>query len=196
MRTIDDVRRYTHEVAQRFPVISGEIAVIAESAELPKELVAELQLPNGYCSVANANRLAGVSIGFFALWPSFVRESLDKSLIKANAPDSPVGLFGDSALIAVARYEANPICVASTASKAPDQVFLLDTMSSPNWKLKPIAAHFEQFLALAANLHCISDVYDGEIKAGQEEMARCCESLACTLEQTAFWQSRTAEMLA
>jgi hypothetical protein len=196
IRTIDDVRRYTHDVAQRFPAISREIAVIAEPVELAKEIVAGLQLPPGYCSVAKASRLAGVSIGFFALWPSFVLESLERSLIEANAPDSPVRLFGDSTLIAVARYEANPICVASADSKTPDQVFLLGTMSSPNWKLRSIATHFEQFLALAANLHCISDAYDGEIKAGQEEMTRCCESLACTLEQTAFWQSKAAETLA
>ncbi|WP_189535454.1 hypothetical protein [Paludibacterium paludis] len=196
MKTIDDVRRYTYEVAQRFPAIAGEIEVTAEALELPKGLVAELQLPRGYCSVAEANRLAGVSIGFFALWPSFVRESLEQSLIKANASDSSVGLFGGNTLIAVARYEANPICVASAASDARDQVFLLDTMSSPNWKLRSIATNFEQFLALAANVHRISDMYDGEIKAGQEEMGRCCEALACSPEQTAFWQSRITEMLA
>jgi hypothetical protein len=196
LKTIDDVRRYTSDVAKQFPAIASEIEIAKQAVELPEELVTHLRLPPVYWAIAKANRLSGISIGFFALWPSFVREPLQQSLLQANASGSLVRSFGNGALVAVARYEANPVCVVSTIGDAPDQVFLLDTMSSPRWNLKHIAVHFEQFMVLAANTRRISDVYEGDVVGGQEEMRRCCETLGCTQEQTSFWMLKAAEMLA
>lgn len=197
IKTINDVRNYTQAVAQNFPAIAGEIAVTEEHpAPLPSQLAADLQLPPIYRSIAGGNKLAGISLGFFALWPSFANISLQESLIQENKPDSLVRSLSGNTLIFVARYEANPICVTSVTGNSPDQVFLLDRMSSPELKLKSIAGNFEKFLALAANAHRISDAYEGDFNSGQEEMGRCCEALDCTPEQSIFWKNRSAEMLA
>lgn len=196
IKTIEDVRRYTDNLSQKIPSIFNEIAVINKTDELSPEVINKLHLPPIYVSLATKNRFAGVSIGPFALWPSFSKKPLNQSLIEENLEDSFAKKFSDYSLISVARYEANPICIASTMSKVSDHVFLLDNTSSSELKLKYIASNFEIFLLLAANAYRISDEFEENIKKGKEEMLKCCELLECSTEQTEFWKDRAIELLA
>jgi hypothetical protein len=191
--TLEDVRSYTQNIAKKFPAMASEIVLNREPLLIPEDVVRLLKLPGSYVEVVEAYRVEGVSIGFFALWPSFKRDGLIGSLMRENDRTSLVKA-ASSELVAVGRNEANILCVGAAPSNGEGRVFLLDTMTSPARRLLELANAFGPFVILAANLHQISDLYDGEPEEAEREMVARCNSLGCTLPQIDYWKSRAAEM--
>ncbi len=187
LKTISDVQKYMHERALIFPRIAQKITLSEGDSDLPLEVVNALNLPHGYLCMAKRFRLNGVAIGYFELSPGYPNKSLGESLLEENGDDSLVKMFGDDSLIAVAAYESDPICVASNASDCAGNVYFLDVMSDPIWKVFRIADSFEKFMIFAGNLYRISHLYDGDKLAGREEMKLCCSYLSCSHEQAQFW---------
>lgn len=193
--TLEDVRSYTEEVAKKFPAIAAEIALKKEHLHLPEDVIGSLKLPKSYVDVVEAYRVEGISIGFFALWPSFKRDALISSLIQENSQNSLTKTSSSgSELVAVGRNEANVVCVQAASSGDEGRVFLLDTMTSPARRLLELAESFDRFVILAANLHQISDLHDGSPEEAEREMVSCCRSLRCSSNQIDFWKSKAAEM--
>jgi hypothetical protein len=98
-------------------------------------------------------------------------------------------------LIAVARQEANIICVGALGGAFQDVVFLLDVMTSPIIKVVEIANDFEIFILLACNLCAIADEYEDDPGLGVEKMELCCVHFKCSDTEKLFWKSRALEML-
>lgn len=195
LKTIDDVCKYTSEVSREFPEISDEIAVVAKKGKLPKDLVSSLNLPESYVRIAENYRLAGVSIGYFSLWPSASVRPLSESLAEENSRHPETFSFHNKSLVMVALYEANPICVASTGAVEEGKVVMVDIMTSPVWKEISIASDFEKFLVLAASIYRVSDEFDGDPVNGLIEVGNCCAEFGCSPEQTLFWNARAQELL-
>ncbi|CAB3649128.1 hypothetical protein [Achromobacter pestifer] len=195
LKTVGDVSRYTIKLSYSFPSILAEMAVVPDVGGISDDVISILDLPPKYVSIAREFRLAGVSIGFFSLWPSAINEPLGQSMMKENSGESLIKKLKGTHLVAVGRYEANLICVAPSGSSNSDHVYHLNTMASSNWELTSIAKDFEIFLALAANVRQASDDVDRGIKGGLEAAERFCQFLGCTAEQTKFWKERTIEMM-
>ncbi|WP_233238270.1 hypothetical protein [Bordetella sp. LUAb4] len=196
LTSIAEVRNYMLELSRNLPGSGERFSLVANRTELLSEVVQELKLPSKYLSIAQKNRILGISIGFFDLSPSLSSNSLEDSLLDGNGSDSLVKMFGDNSLVAVACCESNPICVASSVSDHPDVVYFLDTMSGPQWNVCEIADDFEKFILLAANLHQISFDFEGDLVGGRDEMAKCCVLNSCSPKQAAFWDQQAVMMLA
>ena len=148
-------------------------------------------LPVSYVRQATMLNLYGVSIGFFALWPTFDRKSnLVDALTVANlANDEVVRNIRSREMLIVGRQEANWICIDVNGL-----VFRIDITSCPEPTFSLIARDFEVFLLLIGNLHEISEQNEGNPVAGAEEMRKCCIALSCDHVQYGFWERMAMDM--
>jgi hypothetical protein len=197
LRNLNELRDYTHTIASKAPAIARR--VVLDGPGISDDELARLeslQLPANYVYCIRTLRLLGVVIGYFSLWPGSARAvSLSDALLHANQGDSAAAQLSTTrGFVVVAQEEANPVCVSRSSGNAPDGVFLVDVMSSPNFRIYEIATNFEQFLLLAGNLYRIGRQREASAPDGIREMTDCCAAFACNGEQTKFWASK-AEML-
>lgn len=196
---LSDLVAYTGGLASKVPQIAEEIAIkpagIAD--DVVASLVRDMPMPPTYLRCIREVGVFGVSLGYFALWPTFSRHgNLVESLFKANSGQTSGEVAARTAsLLVVGRQEANLICVGSMGAERPDVVFLLDVMSSPTVRITSIAPNFEVFLLLAGNLHAVSRDLQESPADASSEMGRCCNHFHCTEEQSMFWQGVIAELV-
>jgi len=200
INNLNDLVAYTNGLAKKAPQIADEIAIKREgvSEDSPDALARGIALPPLYVRCIREVGVFGVSLGYFALWPTFNRSgNLIESLLKANSGSTSGELVArNESLLIVGRQEANLICVGSSESKLPDVVILLDVMSSPTVVSTNIAENFEVFLLLAGNLHAISFSHRESAPNALSEMDRCCTHFNCTDEQSTFWKHAITELVA
>lgn len=200
LKDLNDVQSYTERLASTLPDLAAEI-VLRPNGVSENDLARvarEIGLPPIYRACANAWGLYGVSLGFFALWPSFERDGdLIAALVKANRNnEAPAALAYSRSLVIVGREEANWICVGSAGTEHEDIVYYLNTMVSPEWTIGEIAGNFDKFLILAANVHEIAHSGSVGIFDGEAAIARYCNSLGCNERQSEFWKGKISELLA
>ena len=194
-----DVQNYTKRLASTLPDLAAEI--ILGSNGVAKDdlarLADEIGVPPVYRACAAAWNLYGVSLGYFALWPSFGKKGdLVTALLDANRdPGEPAATARSKGLVIVAREEANWICVGSATSGHPDVVFYMNTMASPERKLTEIANSFDHFMILAANLHEIAYSESVSVADGIEAISNCCAAVGCSKSQAEFWERKASELL-
>lgn len=195
LKTINDVCAYTSEVSTRVPEIPEGVRVVAEERILPEAVVSSLSLPASYVRVAENYRLEGVSIGYFSLWPSGLARPLSESLIEENSRQSIISRFHNKSLVAVASYEANPICVVTAGAREEGEVVVVDIATSPVWREKSIASDLEIFLLLAANIYKITDEFADDPAHGLREVGNFCAEFRCSSQQTIFWNTAAHVLL-
>lgn len=200
INNLNDLVAYTDALAQKVPQIAEEVAIKREgvSKDSLDALAGGLALPPLYVRCIREVGVFGVSLGYFALWPTFNSNgNLIESLLKANSGVASGELAARNAnLLIVGRQEANLICIGSAESKRPDAVMLLDIMSSPAIKFVNIAENFEVFLLLAGNLHAISFSHQESPVDALAEMDQCCVHFNCNGEQSTFWRRSITELVA
>lgn len=196
---LSDLVAYGGKLAREFPIIADEVTI--KPADMPmtavKSLCVGIELPPVYQRCISQIYVFGVSLGYFALWPSFNREGgLAQALRQANHGGEPAQLVAKSSnLIIVGREEANLVCVGAAGSASSDSVFLLDVMAAPKIQQIDIAPDFEKFLLLVGNLHAVSVEYEDAPADGVEEMIRVCKILGCNEQQIAYWKGKVNELL-
>jgi len=200
IKNLNELVAYTNGLAKKVPQIADEVAIKPEgvSKDALDILARGIALPPLYVRCIRELGVFGVSLGYFALWPTFNRNgSLVESLLKANSGSTSGEIAARNAgLLIVGRQEANLICVGSVESKQPDVVVLLDVMSSPAVESANIAENFEVFLLLAGNLHAISFSHQESPSNALSEMNLCCAHFNCTDEQSTFWKHAVTELVA
>lgn len=198
---LDELKKYTEEVAARFPVIASEIMLC--SPGYSEEQIVELgrvvpELPPSYLNVASQVKLVGVSIGQFALWPvPYGKKDFTTGLTEANKDDSNpfLDFYSTNALVEVACLEANKVCLGSVAAQSEGQVFLVDISSGPNPVIHKLADNFEQLLLLAGNLHEISMSYENDENSGINEFASRLKSFGLDSSSISIWNELLEEAL-
>jgi hypothetical protein len=200
IKDIDDLKRYTDAVAQRFSIIEDEVRMVSPGCE-PNELKRlKDELPNipaSYVEVVSALRLVGISIGQFALWPRPFGNGLVDAVITANSDSSNphLKIYQAHGLIEVARLEANPVCVAdSKQSGRSGQVFLVNVAAGPDPSIVFLANNFKDFLLQAANVHSVSLEYENEPSAGLDKLRACLSAFGLTDSDQSFWLRLAEEM--
>lgn len=199
INNLNDLVAYTNGLAQKVPRIADEIAIKREGVpeDFLEDFARGITLPPVYVRCIREVGIFGVSLGYFALWPTFNRSgNLIESLLKANSGSTSGELVArNENLLIVGRQEANLVCIGSAESKQPDVVMLLDVMSSSTVGITNIAKNFEVFLLLAGNLHAISFSHRESPSSALSEMARCCAHFNCTDEQSTFWMRAIMELV-
>lgn len=196
---LDELVAYTNELARAVPQISKEVAIRSEGLPLDAlaSLERELDMPPAYLHCIRKLGVYGVSIGYFALWPTFSRnEGLVESLVAANSVHSNGQVIvREKGLLIVGRHEANLICVGEKGGGQSDKVFYVDLMSSPVMTVQDIAPSFDVFMLLAGNLHELSFSFPGVLSSAIFEMSQCCSHFSCSEDQAFFWKQMTAELV-
>jgi hypothetical protein len=196
---LNDLVAYTNGLAQKVPKIVDEVAIKSEgiSENALVALAQRVALPPMYLRCIHDVGVFGVSLGYFALWPTFNRNGdLVESLLKANSGHASGEMAArEAGLLIVGRQEANLICVGSKDGEQSDVVFLLDVMSSSTVEMINIAQNFEIFLLLAGNLHALSFSQGESPSDAVAEMIQCCTHFNCTDEQSRFWQDAIMELV-
>lgn len=198
---LDELKKYTEEVAARFPVIASEIKLC--SPGYSEDQVVELsrvvpELPPSYLNVASQVKLVGVSIGQFSLWPvPYGKKDFTTSLTEANKDYSNpfLDFYSTNGLVEVACLEANKICLGSVAVQSEGQVFLVDISSDPNPVIHKLADNFEQLLVLAGNLHEISRSYEDDEDSGINEFASRLKKFGLDSSSISIWNELLEEAL-
>jgi hypothetical protein len=199
LKDLIDVQKYTEHLASAFPELETEIVLgsggVADG-EL-KNMANELDLPPIYRACASSWKLYGISLGYFALWPSFGRKGdLLTALREANKNSGGADAAAASnGMVIVAREEANWICIGGANSNNPDVVFYMSRMSSPERKFTEIANSFDRFMVIAANLHEIAYSETMNVAGGIEAIFNCCTAFGCNESQTEFWKGKASELL-
>jgi hypothetical protein len=200
LKDLNDVQAYTERLASPLPDLASEIALRSNGIPDPAlaELAEEIELPPIYRNCAGTLHLYGVSIGYFALWPGFRRDSDLLSALRAANLNNEADAAAARAdgLVIVGREEANWICVGRASSDRSDAVFYLKTMASPDRVSSEIAPSFDKFLILAANLHQIAYESSVDVGAGIGDLAERCDAIGCGPGQAAFWTAKLSELLA
>lgn len=199
IKSLNDLVAYTNRLANRIPQIADEVAVKPQglSKDALDTLARSLALPSMYIRCIQEVGVFGVSLGYFALWPTFNRSGdMVESLLSANSGSTAGEVAAREAhLLVVGRQEANPVCVGSALSNRPDVVVLLDVMSSPIVESANISENFEVFLLLAGNLHEISFSHEESASNALDAINRCCAYFNCTDEQSDFWRRAVVELV-
>lgn len=196
LKDLNDVQSYTKRLASTVPDLAAEIVLHAEGAseEGLAKLASEIGLPPIYRACASTWSLYGVSLGYFALWPSFRRNGdLVTSLVEANRNnEAPAALAYSRGLVIVGREEANWICVGGAGTEHEDIVYYMNTMASPEWTISEIANSFDKFMILAANAHEVAYSGPASVSDGVVAMANYCDSLGCNKLQSEFWERKVS----
>src|SRR6266540_3355551 len=131
IRSLEDVERYSRELAQTLPRIADDIEFRRpglnelEAARLRKNLPS---LPDEYLDIARTWRLEPLSVGYFNLRPpSFGKgRTLVDRLIAANSPANPMfDVMQALRMLQVAAYEGDPLVLGSKHTPADNHVFRL-----------------------------------------------------------------------
>jgi hypothetical protein len=199
IKNIDELKYYTGELGRSAPALYDEI-VLGENGASEDDLAMLSKVgdfPPSYLETIGTVGVFGVAIGYFALWPTFNRQgSLVGSLLDANSERTPVVTSArNDHLLIVGRQEANPICVGDASGPNPDEVILLDVMSSPEIRGFSVAQKFSDFLMLAANLNAISMSDGGDFDWHMAAIRDCCSYFNCTSEQSLFWNDALRELI-
>jgi hypothetical protein len=151
IETLDDLAAYTRRKAERLPIPAAEVLLQppgVSDAEIARLQEAVGDLPDSYLDCIRRFSLAGVAIGYFELSPVRpVDESLVDALIRANGPDEAFAEQVRRALVIVASFEADPLCVARSG-----EVIRINLDYGPSPILTSAAPAFDQLLIAAGRL--------------------------------------------
>lgn len=200
IKNVDDLKIFSEQVAQRFPIIANEIRIFSPgcSGDEVDRLKNELpNIPDSYLGVAKDIHLAGVSIGPLALWPRMFGVYLVDALIAANRDISNphLNVYRSNRLIEVARWEANPVCLADVShGEQVGRVYLINVASGITPSVISVANNFSDLLLVAANACSVGFDYESEPVAGLEEFKRRLSAFGLVEHEREFWLRVTAEM--
>lgn len=157
IETLDDLVEHTQRLAGRLPSLAEEVLLRSpgsSSAEVRRLLSALPGLPANYVDCLRRLALEGVSLGYFELAPPKARQSgLVDALIVANGELNPfLEELTKRALVSVASYEGDPLCVAVEGSERPGEVWRLDLGYGPEPLFSRVADSFEDMLIAAGRL--------------------------------------------
>jgi len=168
--SLDDLVRYSEEVAKASPLISKKVQIVRPGCQ--PEVVAALRqllpgLPESYLSVAESIAIDGIVIGYFNLTPGLPRARITEKLRVSNDPVmAPMAeRFRQHGVYQVASWEADPICVTHTAGMFEIGQLVMYNVGMPAEPPVVLADSFEQLLLIAGNLQEIGDKYDEPARA-------------------------------
>ncbi len=201
INNLDELIQYSEKMAVRFSVISSEIKLCSPgcSESYLSALRARAHyFPDDYLALLGRVNLLGVSMGQLNLWPvPYGRHDVLSSLVEANrSPENPwLRFYDDNAVIEVARWEANIICLGRRNTRDPGSVYFFDIRSGPNRCLRPMADSFEQLMVVAGNLHEVAMEYEAEPESGVKDFSSRLVALGINARASTLWLELLDEAL-